>query len=116
MKRRAYWVICLIILLDGCSQKQSGGMSRAEGQNSDWGMKLIAERLGEGPAAITWQSNEKAILTVGDKIIEVQKDQILVDGVTKATISPGTKAIRAISRNDEVVVEVDGKEVFKLGP
>ena len=116
MKRRAYLVICLIILLDGCSQEQSAGMSRAEGQNSDWGMKLIAERIGEGPAAITWQGNEKAILTVGDKKIEVQKDQILVDGVTKATISPGAKTIRAISRNDEVVVEVDGKEVFKLGP
>jgi hypothetical protein len=79
-------------------------------------MKLIAERLCEGPAAITWQGSEKAILTVGDKTIEVQKEQILGDGVTKATIPPGTKSIRAISRNDEVVVEVDGKEVFKLGP
>jgi hypothetical protein len=116
MKRRAYWVICLIILLDGCSQMQSGGMSRAESQNSDWGMKLIAERIGEGPAAVTWQGNEKAILTVGDKKIEVQKEQILVDGVTKAKIPPGTKSIRAISRNDEVVVKLDSKEVFKLGP
>ena len=79
-------------------------------------MKLIAERIGEGEAGITWQGSEKAILTVGDKKIEVQKEQILVDGVTKAKIPLGTKSIKAISRNDEVVVEVDGKEVLKLGP
>jgi hypothetical protein len=79
-------------------------------------MKLIAERFGEGPAAVTWQGSEKAILTVGDKKIEVEKEQILVGGVTKARIPPGTRSIRAVSRNDEVVVEVDGKEVFKLGP
>jgi hypothetical protein len=77
-------------------------------------MKLIAERIGEGPASVTWQGDEKAILTVGDKKIEVQKEQVLVDGVTKAMVPPGTGSIRAISRNEEVVVEMDGKEVFKL--
>jgi hypothetical protein len=116
MKRRACWVICLIILLDGCSQKQPVPRSYADSWNDDFGMKLIAERFGEGPAAITWQGSEKAILTVGDKRIEVQKAQILVDGVTKAKIPPGTRSIRAVSRNDEVVVEVDGKQVFNLGP
>jgi hypothetical protein len=116
MMRRACWAICLIILLHGCSQKQSEGGSQAVSENSNWGMKLIAERIGEGTAAITWQGSEKAILTVGDKKIEVQRDQIQVDGVTKAKIPPGAKSIRAISRNDEVVVEVDGKEAFKLGP
>jgi hypothetical protein len=90
--------------------------SRAESENSHFGIKLIAERIGEGPAEITWEGSEKAILTVGDKKIEVQREQILVDGVTKAKIPPGTRSIRAISRNDEVVVEVDGEEVFKLEP
>jgi hypothetical protein len=79
-------------------------------------MKLIAERIGEGTAAVTWQGSEKAILTVGDKKIEVQKEQILVDGVTKAKIPPGAKSIRVVSHNDEVMAEVDGKEAFKLGP
>ena len=116
MKRRACWVICLIILLYGCSQKQSVGPSRAESVNNYFGIKLIAERFGEGPAAITWDGSEKALLTVGDRTIEVQKEQILVDGLMKAKIPRGTKSIRAISRNDEVVVEVDGKEVFKLDP
>ncbi len=116
MKWRACTVICLTLLVYGCSRKQSEGQSRAESVNDYFGMKLIAERIGEGPAAITWQGSEQAILTVGDKKIEVQKEQILVDGVTKAKIPPGTKSIRAISRNDEVVVEVDGKEAFKLGP
>jgi hypothetical protein len=84
--------------------------------STNWGFRLIAERFGEGEAGITWDGSEKAILTVGDRKIDVQKEQILVDGVTKAKIPPGTKSIRATSRNDEVVVEVDEKEVFKLGP
>ena len=116
MMRRACLAICLISLLHGCSQKQSVAWSRAESNNSQWGMRLIAERIGGGQASVTWEGSEKAILTVGDKKIEVHKEEILVDGVTKAKIPPGTNLISAISRNDEVVVEVDGKELFKLSP
>jgi hypothetical protein len=119
MKRRACWMICLITLLCGCSQQDSPpkqtlvGGGRAE---MDFhGMKLIAEGKGPGPA-VTNEGGDKVFLTVAGKRIEVQKEQILVDGVTKAKISSGTKSIRAVSRNDEVVVEVDGKEVFKVGP
>src|ERR1700676_5422300 len=100
MKPRVCWVICLTILLHGCSQKPSDGRSRSEIVSDYFGMKLIAERIGEGPASITWQGADKAILTVGEQKIEVQKEQILVDGVTKAKIPPGTKSIRAISSNN----------------
>lgn len=77
------------------------------------GMKLIAEGINPGAGEVR---GESSFLTVAGKRIEVQKQQILVDGMTKAKIPPDTKSIRAFSRNDEVVVEVDGKEVFKLGP
>jgi hypothetical protein len=53
---------------------------------------------------------------VGDKNIVVQNEQIVVEGVTKATLPPGTQAIRAMSRNGEVVLEVDGQEVCHLKP
>jgi hypothetical protein len=71
----------------------------------------------EGPGAhIETNGRDDPILMVGEKEIVVQKEQIVVDGMTKAKMPSGTKAIRAISRNGEVVVEVDGQEVFQLGP
>jgi hypothetical protein len=77
------------------------------------GMKLIAEGISPGAGEVR---GEGAILRVAGKTIEVQKEQILVDGVTKAQIPTSTKTIRATSRNNEVVVEVDGKEAFTVGP
>jgi hypothetical protein len=103
-------------LLCGCGQKVSppakpwAKVGYAGGLH---GYKLEVE----GPGAyIQTDGRDDPILKVAGKQIEVQKEQILVDGITKVKILPGTKSIRAISGNDEVVVEVDGKEAFKLGP
>ena len=74
----------------------------------------VCEERGRG-FLISWIHRSWNFKVVGKKI-EVQQEQIVVDGVTKAKMPPGIKSIRAFSRSNEVVVEVDGKEVFKLGP
>ncbi len=63
--------------------------------------------------AVSAGSAGDAVITLARKIV-VQKEQIIVGGVTKAKIPAGTNEIRAFMRDGEVVVEVDGKEVFKL--
>jgi hypothetical protein len=74
-------------------------------------MRLIAERIGGGQASVTWEGSEKAILTVGDKRIEVHKEEILVDGVPKAKIPPGTNLI---GRGATQIVE--GVSQFPVAP
>lgn len=107
MKSCACWTLGLMILLCGCSSKQAAGKAEMDFQ----GIKLIAE--GRNPGV--WnEGGERPFLSVAGKKIVLQKDEIIVDGVTKAKIAPGTKSVRAISHSDEVVVEVDGKEAFKL--
>jgi hypothetical protein len=118
MTRRACWALCLMTLLGGCGQKAPqpavpAGPMMGRAETTFRGMKLTAEGNSPGAGEVC---GESAILTVAGKRIDVQKEQILVDGVTKTEIPPGTKTIRAISRKDEVVVEVDGKEAFTLGP
>src|SRR6266849_11219739 len=115
MNRLAFWLVTLTMTF-GCAQKAAGPNQPAQGmaEMEFHGMKVRAE--GTNPGVWAVGNMEGITVTVGGKKIVVEKEQILVDGVTKAKIPLGTKSIRAISRNDEVVVEVDGKEVFKLGP
>ena len=115
MNRLAFWLVTLTMTF-GCAQKAAGPNQPAQGMaEMDFhGMKVRAE--GTNPGVWAVGNMEGITVTVGGKKIVVEKEQILVDGVTKAKIPPGSKSIRAISRNDDVVVEVDGKEVFKLGP
>src|SRR5579883_2466644 len=117
MKWRAYGLICLMAFPCGCgrtdspSKQASVGWGKAE--MSTQGRKFIAEGIGPGPA-VTSRGGDSVLLTVAGKQIEVQKDQILVGGVTKAKIAPETRSIRAVSRDNEIIVEVDGKEEFRL--
>ncbi len=109
------WACCLVpvamIFLCGCGQKGPSAHGKAEMDFN--GIKLIAEGANPG----VWSAgNESVTITVAGKKIVVEKEQLLVDGVSKAKIPSGTKSIRAVSRDESVVVELDGKEAFKLGP
>jgi hypothetical protein len=114
MQRRSCWVLCLVALLCGCGTKEQpkpwGKVGYSGGLH---GYKLEAE----GPGAfIQTNGRDDPVLMVAGKKIAIQKEQILVDGLTKAKIPPDAKSIGAIWHDDEIVVDVDGKEVFKLGP
>jgi hypothetical protein len=86
-------------------------MGRAEMEFE--GMKLIAEGIEPG---VFNEGGPGQILRVAGRKVVVEKEQILVDGVTKSKIPPDTKSIRAVSRDGDVVVEIDGKEAFRLRP
>lgn len=71
------------------------------------GMKITAD--GQNPSV---SSDGKAItVSVGGKKATVEQDEILIDGVKQANIPPGAKTVRLLSRNNQLVIEIDGKEV-----
>jgi len=115
MNRLACWLVFLTVTCNcGCGQNTAGPTAHSQGMaEMDFhGMKVRAE--GADPGVWVFGHTEGVSVAIAGKRIVVEKERISVDGVTKAQIPAGTKSVRALSRNDDVVVEVDGREVFKL--
>ena len=75
------------------------------------GMKITAS--GGNPSVVS--DGKTVTVSVDAKKVIIQDDDILVAGVKQAKIPADTKTITVFSRNDAIVIEMDGKEATLAG-
>ncbi|SRR5579871_3520471 len=109
-RRLAVLVLCLLFaFLGGCAGKRG---ARVTLRTTVQDREITAVVRGRATIANS-EAGDAAVITFGGTEIQVEADQLLVDGVVRAGLPADARRVEVVWFGNQLIVTADGKEVFR---